>query len=153
MRKDRYIEIGDEVEFELILRNGRKEKRIFTIVDNEFSDIEKGFLSNHSPIAILLVGEKVGSVIPYFKDETKGIEILSIRKPDHLPTRIPHQHRISIRQILKQIELRDAILFASSVDTKWGSYDPDSISTYNSSVEITNPEEDGADSLLDNNRS
>jgi hypothetical protein len=145
MDNDRYIGIGDEVEFELILRNGCKQKLIFTIVDHKYSDVEKGFLSNHSPIAILILGEKVGSVIPYFTDETKGIEILSIRKPTHLPTITPNQRKKTMSQILNQIEYRDAILFASSVDTKWGSYDPDSMSIHNSSVDFTNPEEDEGD--------
>lgn len=145
MEKDRIIEVGDEVGFELILRNGSKEQLIFTIVEDNYSDVEKGYLSNHSPIAVLLLGEKVGSIIPYFTDETIGIEILSLRNSTHPPSEITHQRRKRMGEIFNQIEFRDAVLFASSVNTKWGNYDPDALSHQNPSFEDKNPKEDGGD--------
>ncbi len=120
------VQIGCNLHIELLYRSGNKEQLTFDLVLDEQADIENGFLGISTPLAQALIGEKCGYLIPYFTHEIKAIVILSINKADRkLGEEKSKSRRKSIHEILNQIEYRDAVLFASSTDTKWGSYDAD----------------------------
>jgi len=128
MKNIRVVKLGDEVEFDLIYQTGKRERIKLTIVDSSPSDLDVGLLSHNSPIARNIIGEEPGSVIPYFTDEIVGIHIISFTQksfqsfPD-----TNNRRKEKLVNTLKQIEFREALLFASSTDTKWGSYDPDGL--------------------------
>lgn len=123
------VKLGDVVQFDLIYRTGQREHFTLTIVDDSYSDLQAGLLSCSSQIGRIILGEKTGSIIPYFTDEFEAIQIISSTQPSEPSSKSPNKRRKeNMEEILSQIEFRDALLFASSSDTKWGSYDADGMS-------------------------
>ena len=121
-------EIGTQVELELLTRSGAREHLAFDLVPDPQADIQAGFLGESTPLAKAILGESAGIVIPYFTDEFQGVEILSItestRKP---PSDASAQREAKVQAAKEQIEFTNAVLFAASVDTKWGEYDADGL--------------------------
>jgi len=131
MTKDHHkvtVQSGCCVEIEMIYRSGNREPLIFDLVSDEQADFENGFIGVSTPLANALIGESCGYVIPYFTPEFLAIQIISIQKSSRTPETNKYLSRKeSIEETLEQIEFRDAVLFASSTGTKWGSYDADGL--------------------------
>ena len=127
MRDNPVVKVGNAVIFEFIFRSGDRERLPYIIVDDPLSDLDKGLISNKSPLARILLGEKTGSIIPYFTEELMAIEIKSIHQPVSSPQNMPDRRRKLIQDISSKITFREVLLFACSSDTKWGSYDPDAL--------------------------
>jgi hypothetical protein len=121
-------QLGYQVELELIFRSGERQRLKFDLVPDDQADYQTRFLGASTHLAQSILGEKIGVMIPYFTDELMAVEIISIRES----TRIPEVNTASQREaVLKdaqdQIEFTNAVLFAASVDTKWGEYDADGL--------------------------
>lgn len=121
-------ELGCLVELELLSRSGDRERLEFDLVPDEQADYVSGFLGASTPLAQAILGEKVGLTIPYFTDELMAVEILSIRESARTPeSDTASQREAALRDAKDQIEFTNAVLFAASVDTKWGEYDADGL--------------------------
>jgi hypothetical protein len=122
------IKVGCEVEVELVDRIGNKERLKVVIVEDKAADFSQGYLSENTPLAKAILGEKAGTTIPYLKDDILSIHILSVTKPTHKPPEDAAEKREAMMQkTLKKVQDTNAIVFASSFSGKWGDYDPDSI--------------------------
>ena len=123
-----YVQIGFCVEIKLLSRSGESEHLEFDIVPDEQADYQAGFLGVSTPLAKAILGEKTGITIPYFTDELMAIEILSIRESTRIPAPDAAARRdTAVQNAKEQIEFTNAVLFAASVDTKWGTYDADGL--------------------------
>ena len=121
-------EIGTRVELELLTRSGEREYLTFDLVTDHQADYESGFLGASTPLAKSILGESPGIVIPYFTEEFQGVEILSIIESTRKPPRdTSSQREANVKAAKEQIEFTNAVLFAASVDTKWGEYDADGL--------------------------
>jgi hypothetical protein len=126
------IGLGSQVEVLLTDRIGHTERFTVIIVPDEIADFNHGLLSQNTPIAKALMGEKSGHVIPYLKDDILSIEVLSVTKPDTLPeTEAAKKRKAKYLEAKREVEDTNAMVFASSFNGKWGDYDPDSISKDN----------------------
>ncbi len=122
------IQVGSQVEIILRDRAGKQERLTAVIVPAEAADFANGFLGESTPLAQVLMGEKVGTVIPYLKDELYSIEVVSVSKADRMPAGDAMQKReASIRETIRAVEDTNAMMFASSFSGKWGDYDPESL--------------------------
>jgi hypothetical protein len=122
------VKLGHLVELDLIYRTGERERMRLTIIESPLSDLDSGLLSNESSLAKTILGEEQDCIIPYFTDELEGIHVISVsRNPEKTDIGTIKDIKSNRRDILSQIEFREALLFASSSDTKWGSYDADSL--------------------------
>ncbi len=122
------IRVGCEVELELVDRTGKKERMKVVIVDDNAADFTHGYLSENTPIAKALVGEKAGNIIPYLKEDILSIQILSVTQPTNKPPEDAAEKReANMKKTLREVQDTNAIVFASSFSGKWGDYDPDSI--------------------------
>jgi hypothetical protein len=122
------VQSGCCVKMEMLYRSGNREHITLDIVPDEKADYENGFIGISTPLAKALIGEKSGYFIPYFTQELKAIQIISIKKSSRTPETNKSSTRTeSIKEMVKKIEFRDAVLFASSTETKWGSYDTDGL--------------------------
>ena len=116
------------VAINLLSRSGESEHLEFDLVPDEQADYQAGFLGANTPLAQAILGEKVGTTVPYFTDELMAVEILSIRESTRTPAVDAAARRDAAVQNAKdQIEFTNAVLFAASVDTKWGAYDADGL--------------------------
>jgi hypothetical protein len=122
------IEVGCQVEVELVDNAGKKERLTIVIVSDRAADYTHGYLSENTPLAKALLGEKVGTIIPYLKDDILSIQVMSVTRSTNLPDESAAEKReISMQKTIRQVEDTSAMLFASSFSGKWGDYDPDSI--------------------------
>jgi len=122
------VQIGTQVELELLNRSGEREKLTFDLVADHQADIQNGFLGVSTHLAKTILGESTGILIPYFTAEYQAVELLSITASTRKPQSDAAAHREANLQAAKdQIEFTNAVLFASSADTKWGGYDADGL--------------------------
>jgi hypothetical protein len=148
MKPENRVRVGCRVVIKLLARTGEGEQLAFDIVDDEQADYRAGFLGVSTALAQAILGEKPGIMIPYFTDDLMGVEILSIRESSRVPSDDAAARRgTAVKNAKDQIEFTNAVLFAASVDTKWGSYDADGLDyeTWKRSQSETNgaAEEDG----------
>ena len=122
------VQPGCWVAIKLLYRTGNHERFEFDLVPDEQADYQAGFLGLSTPLAKSILGEKAGITVPYFTEELMGIEILSIRESIRTPDANAAGRRdASLQNAKDQIEFTNALLFAASVDTKWGAYDADGL--------------------------
>lgn len=123
-----HVQLGSHVELELLTRSGERETLAFDLVPDEQADYQAGFLGVSAPLAQAILGEKEGITVPYFTDELQGVQIVSVspstRKP---PVDAAAKRGAAVQDAVEQIEFTNAVLFAASVDTKWGEYDADGL--------------------------
>jgi hypothetical protein len=100
----------------------------FDIVPDEMAEFSAGFLGETTPLAQAIIGEFTGATIPYFVDDLKAVHILSVSVSKRVQDKDTGVRReANIREAVSQIEFTNAVLFASSADTKWGDYDADGL--------------------------
>lgn len=122
------ITVGCQVELDLKDRSGKKERLKFVIVEDEAADFANGYLSENTPLAKSLLGERAGNIIPYLKDDILSIEIIAINKPTRKPSyNAAEKRKAMMKKAIQEVEDTNAMVFASSFSGKWGDYDPDSI--------------------------
>ncbi|MCJ7700073.1 MAG: hypothetical protein MUO62_00685 [Anaerolineales bacterium] len=120
--------MGCHIDLLLIHRSGEQNHLDFDLVPDDQADFENNFLGISTHLAKTIIGESPGYLIPYFTDELKAIKIISVRTSIRKSETGKNDHRKEIlNQTRTQIEFRNAVLFASSTDTKWGSYDADAL--------------------------
>jgi hypothetical protein len=122
------VKLGDQVEIQLIYRSGHKEKLTLDLVVDSKADIDQGYLGESTPLATAILDEPPGTIVPFFTSELFAVEILSVHEASREPDpEVSKRRKQSLKDTLNRIEFRDAILFASSTETKWGQYDPDGL--------------------------
>ena len=121
------VQPGYCASIKLLYRSGEEEHHEFDLVPDEESDYQVGFLGVSTPLAKAILGEKAGVTVPYFTDELMAIEILSIRESTRTAEDTAVQRDSAVQNAKDQIEFTNAVLFAASMNTKWGSYDADGL--------------------------
>ena len=122
------VQLGCCVEIEFVARSGECECLEFDLVPDQQADYQAGFLGVSTPLAQAILGEKAGITVPYFTDELMGIKIISIRESNrNIHEDTVAQRKAALKDAIDQIEFKNAVLFAASMNTKWGSYDADGL--------------------------
>ncbi len=122
------VQSGCQIEINLLSRSGVCERLMFDLVSDEQADYQTGFLGVSTPLAQAILGEKAGIIVPYFTDELLAVEILTICQSTRAPkVNAAAQREAALKDAKDQIEFTNAVLFAASVDTKWGEYDADGL--------------------------
>jgi hypothetical protein len=122
------VQPGYRVAVKFHARSGESESLEFDLVPDEQADYQEGFLGVSTPLAQAILGERAGVTIPYFTDEMMAVEILSIRASTRTSdSNAAAQRDAALKDAKDQIEFTNAVLFAASVDTKWGAYDADGL--------------------------
>jgi hypothetical protein len=116
---------GAHVELELIDSSGEREGLSFDIVPDKLADFKNGFLGEKTPLAQAINGHFAGERVPYRVDEIVEIHILDVQHSRASPDKgIEARRQAALRKAVKQSDLTNAVLFASSFNGKWGDYDP-----------------------------
>jgi hypothetical protein len=130
------ITVGCQVEINLTDRTGNVEQLNVIIVPDDAADFSHGFLSENTPLAKVLLGEKTGRVIPYLIGDILSIEVLSVKKLAAPPANeAAEKRKAKYKETMREVEDTNAMVFASSFSGKWGDYDPDSIPKEKKSAE------------------
>ena len=116
---------GAHVDLELIDASGGREALSFDIVPDKLADFKNGFLGEKTPLAQAISGHYAGESLPYRVDEIVEIHILEVRRSQAKPDKgVEARRQAALRKAVKQSDMTNAVLFASSFNGKWGDYDP-----------------------------
>ncbi len=110
-----------------ITYQSEQERLELVIVPDEQADYAAGFLGAGTPLAQTILGETVGSVIPYFTGDAISVKILSIAAGKAPGEDVAARRQQTLRQAVEQADRTNAMIFASSFSGKWGDYDPQGI--------------------------
>lgn len=122
-----YVDIGSRVEVDLVDENGRCERLTFEIVNDQQADFEIGFLGESTPLAKALLGQSAGSVIAYQQGDIVEVRLIAVGPGSGPPEDVAARREENYRKALNQSERTNAIIYASSMNSKWGDYDPSGI--------------------------
>jgi Transcription elongation factor, GreA/GreB, C-term len=118
------IAIGSLVDVELVSQNGEVERLAFTLVEDKQADFSDGFLGMSTPLARTILGKTAGEVIPYQTGDLKSVKILSVQPSNRVQTEnVAARRQAVIRKAVDHSDYINAMIFAGSVNSKWGDYD------------------------------
>ena len=116
------------VEIEMSDSWGETEKLAFDIVPDIQADYYAGYLGESTPLAKAILGCRAGNVVIYKAGEdTCKVRILSIQPVTGKPGGEADARRAAVQQAREQIAKTDAMIFASTVEGKWGEYEINSL--------------------------
>ncbi len=126
--RDLKVEPGMLVEVELVSALGEVERLEFTLVEDEQADFQAGFLGSGTPLAKTILGHYPDSTLDYKTGDLQYVRILSVALSDKIQTENVISRRESLmRKALNHSDYVNALIFATSVNSKWGDYDIDSL--------------------------
>lgn len=125
---DLKIALGMLVEIELVSRAGAIERLVFTIVPDEQADFNAGFLGVGTPLARAILGHMEGDRLDYSVADAQALKILSVRVSEQVQAEDVSARREALfRKARNHSDYVNALTFATSVNSKWGDYDIDSL--------------------------
>ncbi len=127
---------GRHVELELKYQTSEKERLSLDVVADKSADFDHGFLGESTPLAKAIIGRQAGEVVPYRAGDIVEVRILSVSaelsgQPEDLSQRREETERKAIRHS----DHTSAVIYASSMNSKWGDYDPDGLKEEDEEVE------------------
>jgi hypothetical protein len=119
---------GRHVELELKYETGEVERLSLDIVSDTAADFERGFLGENTPLGKAIYGRTAGSSVAYQAADRVTVRILSVTDEvkEQQGDRAAEREK-KIRKAAADSDRTSAILYASSMNSKWGDYDPDKI--------------------------
>lgn len=118
------VDIGLLVEVELTNQGGEAECLSFTVVEDKQADFKAGFLGASTPLARAILGKAAGEAIPYKAGDIISLRILSVQPSDHVQSEdIASRRQAVIKKAIDHSDYVNAMIFAGSVNSKWGDYD------------------------------
>jgi hypothetical protein len=117
------VEIGSLVEVELLSRTEPPERLNFTVVEDRQADFKAGFLGASTPLAQVLLGKTAGETLPYPAGDLAGVRILSVRRGRVQTEDVAARRKAVVDKAIKHSDYVNAMIFAGSVNSKWGDYD------------------------------
>jgi hypothetical protein len=119
---------GHRVEIELVSCAGEGEHLEFTLVADEQADFSAGFLGIGTPLAKAILGKIEGNELEYALGDVQRVRILSVSISDRVQSEdVTARREAVMRKALKHSDYVNALTFATSVNSKWGDYDIDSL--------------------------
>ena len=121
-------QVGRHVELELVYEGGEIERLSLDIVADAAADFARGMLGESTPLARAISGHKAGEVIAYRTGDALEARILSVSAElSGEPVDLTKRREQTERKAVRQSDQTNLIIFASSVNNKWGDYDPGAI--------------------------
>ena len=112
------------VEVELVSRSGESETLVFTLVEDEQADFSAGFLGLSTPLAKTILGHFPDSKLDYTAGDLQFVRILSVAPSEMIQTEdVTTRREAVMRKALNHSDYVNALMFATSVNSKWGDYD------------------------------
>ena len=116
---------GRHVELELITEDGETEKLSLDIVADSAADFARGFLGESTALAQAILGKQAGSVVPYHTGDIIEVRLLKVSTTLSAPPEDLTERRAEVtRKAVKRSDNTSLLIYASSMNSKWGDYDP-----------------------------
>ncbi len=119
---------GRHVELELKYETGEVEKLSLDVVPDNAADFERGFLGESSALAKAIMGKTAGSVVTYKAGDMVEVRIVSVSEElSGTPEDLSERRDEVTRKAIHHSDHTSAVIYASSMNSKWGDYDPDGL--------------------------
>jgi len=119
------VSVGTHVKLELVSYRGEIEPLEVDIVPDQVADFRSGLLGESTPLARAILGQVAGAKVPYKVDDIAQAHILSV-EPATRETYgdVAARKKAILRKAINQSDLTSTIIYASSMNSKWGDYEP-----------------------------
>ena len=116
---------GRHVELELKTENGETEQLSLDIVADSAADFTRGFLGESTALAQAILGKHAGSVVFYRAGDIVEVRILEVKGTLSAPPEDLTERRAEVtRKAVESSDNTSLLIYASSMNSKWGDYDP-----------------------------
>ncbi len=117
---------GRHVELELKYETAEVERLSLDVVADNAADFEKGFLGENTPLAKAIIGKTAGSTVPYRAGDIIEVRIVSVSAGQSAaPVDLSERREAVTRNAIRQADNTSLSIYATSMNSKWGEYDPD----------------------------
>ncbi len=122
------IWVGRHVELDLRYENSEVERLSLDIVENNAADFDNGLLGENTPLAKAILGKQAGDVVVYRAGDIVEVRIHSVvEKQNTTPIDLSGRREEVTRKAIRQSDHSSLVIYASSMNSKWGEYDPDAL--------------------------
>ncbi len=119
---------GRHVELELKYENSEVERMSLDVVADAAADFDHCFLGESTPLAKAIIGKQAGSGVPYRAGDSIEVRILSVSEElSAKPADLSERREEVTRKAIRHSDHTSAVIYASSMNSKWGDYDPDGL--------------------------
>lgn len=120
------VDLYTHVEIELIDQAGQAERLGFDLVPDGQADFYSGLLGLSTPLAQAILGQPAGSLALYQAADIRQVRILAVTSLSQAASsEAATRRQEAVQEALKQVERTNAMIFASTIEGKWGEYDAD----------------------------
>lgn len=119
----RQVEFGSAVIVELVDQDGHAEPLTLVIVAERAADFDQGFLGENAPLARAILGQFVGSVVPYVMGDIRQVHIVQAQRVDLTAEDTAARRAAVLDKAREDAARTNAEMFAASFSGKWGNYD------------------------------
>lgn len=119
---------GRHVVLEIKYQDGEVEISNLDVVEDAAADYPRGFLGESTPLARAIIGHVAGETLPYRAGDIVQVRILAVSTElSAEPKDLSDRREEVTRKAVHDANQTSAIIFASSMNSKWGDYDPDGL--------------------------
>ena len=116
---------GRHVELELRYETSEVERLSLDVVADNAADFDKGLLGENTPLAKAIMGKQAGVIVPYRAGDIVEVRILSVSEAQAArPADLSERREEVTRKAIRQSDHTSLVIYASSMNSKWGQYDP-----------------------------
>ncbi len=124
------VQAGRHVVLDIHYQGGEVEHLSLDVVPDAAADFVRGMLGESTPLAKAIMGKHAGEKIAYREGDALEVHILEVRvELAGQPVDLTQRRQETERKARQQSDQTSLIIFASSVNNKWGDYDPGVILT------------------------
>lgn len=123
---------GTWVEVELFSESGDKELLAFDLVPDEDADLDDGLLGLGTPLGRAITGKTAGDTVPYNVGDIRLVRVLKVTysRRSLSDTNAATTRQVTLQKAASQSDLAEVVRFATTFNSKWGDYDPESIAAH-----------------------
>ncbi len=119
------VRLGCHIELEMLYENGEIESLSLDLVPDKSADFINGFLGESTPLAKTIMGQAAGSQVAYRVGDAREVRILSVSEElSAAPRDLTERRQETLRKAIRHSDHTNLVIFASSMNSKWGDYDP-----------------------------
>jgi hypothetical protein len=120
-----FAAVGVQIELELLADEA--ERLSLEIVPDDQADFYAGFLGESTPLAQALLGRQAGEVVNTPGGQARILALCKAEQGLRQAKENAARRQEALEQTQKEIARTNAITFSTTVEGKWGDYDPDGI--------------------------
>ena len=116
---------GRHVDLELKYDTSEVERLSLDIVADNAADFGHGLLGENTPLAQAIMGKQAGAIVAYRAGDIVEVRILAVSAAQETsPADLSERREEVTRKAVRQSDHTSLVIYASSMNSKWGQYDP-----------------------------